>query len=312
VVPKVNGGAPVGAESIATRVVTPVVAPTPVPVDDDTDLEPRRSRVGMAIFIVGLIVLILGAGSYALYRMLQPPPPQVQRVTVPSVLTYTEEQAQNRLDEVPLKMTVVHVNDPDGTTKGTIIKQDPLGGVEADANSTVQVTVNDGPKTAKIPSGLKGKDVDAVKAALAKAKFTNVVAEPAESDPITAKANEVISVDPSEGTSVPLDQEIRVTYASGKSPAPLMIGKTPALAEAEARQAGFTKFTQITEESEETAGVVFDQTPKAGIVVSRGTTITYKVAIPRSTPPPSSTPSNPPSGGASSASPSGGQSSRGG
>ncbi len=50
----------------------------------------------------------------------------------------------------------------DEETKGTIIAQDPKAGVVVDVDSTVTITVNDGPKTAVIPDDLVGKDVDNV------------------------------------------------------------------------------------------------------------------------------------------------------
>ena len=68
-----------------------------------------------------------------------------------------------------------------------------------------------------------------------------------------------------------------------------MTGKTPAQAESDARAVGFTKFRRIEEPSNETAGVVFAQDPAAGTTVSRATTITYRVAVPKPEPTPTVT-----------------------
>jgi eukaryotic-like serine/threonine-protein kinase len=278
-----------------TRVATPVVmATTTDDLLEEEEEEPRKSRLGLGIFITGLIVLILAAGGYGLYKMLGPTTKAPEKVAVPNVLTYTEAQATEQLMARNLKVTVKHVND-DEDTKGQVTGQNPLPGVEVEVNSTVQITVNDGPKTGKIPTGLKGKSLDAVTKALDKAKFTNVVTEPAAKDPTDAKPNEVVSISPPAGSTIALDDKITVKYATGKSKVPVMTGKTPAQAESDARAVGFSKFKRIEEPSSETAGVVFAQDPAAGTIVSRATTITYRVAIPKPSPTPTDTQSEPPS-----------------
>jgi beta-lactam-binding protein with PASTA domain len=289
-----------------TRVAAPVVMATTADdlLEEEEEEEPRKSRLGLGIFITGLIVLVLAAGGYGLYRMLGPTTQAPPKVAVPNVLTYTEEQATEQLTARNLKVTVKHVND-DEETKGTVTAQNPLANVEVEEGSTVQITVNDGPKTGKIPTGLKGKSLDDVKKALDKAKFTNVVTEPAAKDPAGAKANEVVSVSPPEGSTIALDDKITLKYATGKSKVPVLTGKTPAQAESDARAVGFSKFKRIEEPSSETAGVVFAQDPQAGTTVSRATTITYRVAIPKPSPTPevtesessSPTPSDSASGG---------------
>jgi eukaryotic-like serine/threonine-protein kinase len=139
---------------------------------------------------------------------------------------------------------------------------------------------------AKIPSGLEGKDVDDAKAILEEAKFTNVVAKAAEEEPTDATANEVLSVSPPEGSSVPFNQRITLSYATGKSRVPVLTGKTPTQAESDAREAGFSNFNRDDQVSDEQSGVVFAQSPKAGSVVARDTQISYKVAVAKPAPEP--------------------------
>jgi serine/threonine-protein kinase len=178
-----------------------------------------------------------------------------------------------------LKAEVKHVNG-DANTTDQVTKQDPAAGTEVDSNSTVTITVNDGPKTAKIPGGLKGDGVADAEAALKKKKFSNVTTRAAADEPSDAKASEVLSVVPAEGSTVPLDQKITLTYATGKSKVPVLTGKTPAQAESDARTAGFTKFNRDeVQTNNEPAGVVFEQNPQAGTTVVRSTTISYKVAV---------------------------------
>jgi len=288
VVPKVANAETVPVNA-ATAVAAPVAVPPPdQPTDEllEEEEEEGRSRVGLAILIGSLIVLLLAVGGYGLWRLLTSETPQaVEQVEVPNVLTYTEQQAVDRLEEVDLKAEVKHISGNRDTAK-TVTAQDPVGGVQVPINSTVAITVNDGPKTGKIPSGLVGKKVDEAEATLEKAKFTNVVAQAADDEPLDAKTDEVLTVTPGEGSTVPLDQRIILRYATGKSRVPVLTGKTPAQAESDARAAGFTNFNREEAISDETPGVVFAQSPKAGEMVSRSTKITYKVAVAKPEPQP--------------------------
>ena len=181
---------------------------------------------------------------------------------VPNVLTYNEQQATDRLTESQLKTEVEHVNG-DAKAADQVTKQTPVAGTQVEQNSTVIITVNDGPKTAKIPTGLVGDDVADAEAELKKKKFSNVTKKAAPAEPSDAGENEVLLVSPGEGTTIPLDQKITLTYATGKSKVPVLTGKTPAQAESDARAAGFTEFKRDEVETDAaTAGVVFEQNPK--------------------------------------------------
>ena len=286
VVPRVAGATTVaaagaaGAAATPTRLATPVIASPPGEEEDvfDEEEEPK-SRAGLAFLIGALILLLLLGASFGLWRLMGRDTPEAAKVAVPNVLRYNEQQATQRLTDAQLKTEVKHVNGDDKTVD-QVTKQEPAAGTQVEPDSTVTITVNDGPKTAKIPKGLKGDDVADAQETLKKKKFSNVTTKAAVDEPGDAKANEVLSVDPAEGSTVPLDQEIVLTYATGKSKVPVLTGKTPAQAESDARAAGFTNFKRDeVETGSETAGVVFQQNPKAGTTVRRSTTISYKVAV---------------------------------
>jgi serine/threonine-protein kinase len=285
VVPPVAAAGDTVPADAPPTVAAPVAVP---PAEQPTDEleEEDRSRIGLGILIAALVVLLLAAGGYGLWRLLLADTPQATvRVAVPNVLTYNEQQAVDRLEEVDLEAEVKHVNG-DRKTAGTVTAQDPIAGTQVEPNSSVTITVNDGPKMGKIPSGLEGKDLDEAKEILAEEKFTNVVAQPAKEEPTDAEVNEVLSVSPPEGSSAPLNQKVTLSYATGKSKVPVLTGKTPAQAESDAREAGFRNFKRDDQLSDEQAGVVFAQSPKAGSVVPRDTQISYKVAVAKPAPEP--------------------------
>jgi serine/threonine-protein kinase len=120
--------------------------------------------------------------------------------------------------------------------------------------------------------------------------FTNVVALQAENEPTDAKPDEVLSIDPPEGSQVPLDTKVTIYYASGMSKVPLVTKLAEDDAVAALRDAGFTNVRVITkEDGTVAAGTVTKQDPPAFTVQKRTTRITLTVAV-APTPPPTESP----------------------
>jgi serine/threonine-protein kinase len=264
-------------------------------VEEPEEEEERKSRVGLAVLVTAIIVLVLGGAAYALYQLLTPEAPQQQTATVPALLDFTEKQATEQLTAHQLKVEVKTVNGKDDDTKLTVIDQKPKGGEVVPINSTVTITVNVGPKMGKVPGELVGKDLDEVKNELADAGFTNIDTKAAKEEKPDAQEDEVLSISPKSGTSVALNAKITVTYATGKSPVPNFVGTLESRARDLARENGFDSVEVATEPSTETApGIVIRQNPPKGKVVSRTTKI--RLVVTAVVPPPT-TASPPPSGG---------------
>jgi eukaryotic-like serine/threonine-protein kinase len=296
VVPMAAGAMAANAYDTPTNVAGP---PTVLPTEDIEEgeyeeEEPQKSRVGLAILIAALIVLALGLGGWALYRVLNPAD-TVAKVEVPSVLGYNEQQARDQLSARNLQVEVKKTN-ADEESKGTITAQDPVGGTEVAENSTVTITLNEGPKTGTIPDDLVGQDVDEVEKALDDLKFSNVSTVAAKSEDPDTQPGEVISISPKEGSSVPLDSKITVRYATGKSEVPNFEGLTRTAAIREARNAGFGEPQFSERESSKPAGTVIAQNPDAGATVDRDTRIQLTLATEPPPPPPPTTepPTEPP------------------
>jgi beta-lactam-binding protein with PASTA domain/tRNA A-37 threonylcarbamoyl transferase component Bud32 len=296
VVPMAAGAMAANAYDTPTHVAGPptILPPEPVEEGEYEEEEPQKSRVGLAILIAALIVLALGLGGWALYRVLNPAD-AVAKVEVPSVLGWTEQQARDQLTANNLLVEVKKANG-DEETKGTITAQDPVAGTEVLENSTVTITLNEGPKTGKIPGDLVGQDVDEVENALDELKFSNVSTVAAKSEDPDTQPGEVISISPKEGSTVPLDSKITVKYATGKSEVPNFEGLTRAAAIRQARDAGFGEPQFSERESSKPAGTVIAQNPDAGTTVDRDTRIQLTLATAPPPPPPPTTepPTEPP------------------
>jgi beta-lactam-binding protein with PASTA domain/tRNA A-37 threonylcarbamoyl transferase component Bud32 len=294
------------ATAVVPRVLAPVadltptqVVPAPVedplpPAEDEQADEPPRRRAGVIAAVAAVLVLLLGLGAFGLYQAFGPQDPvQVARVEVPSVLTYKEAQARDQLGQRGLLAEVTRKNGPAGETVGTITGQNPVPGTQVEANSTVTLTLNVGPKSAKVPDGLVGVDVADAKRTLKEAGFTNVSADPASDEKADAKRNEVLAVEPGQGDTAALDDRIVLRFATGESVVPGLTGKTPEQAISDANTAGFPKIKRVNQETDRrTAGVVFEQNPRAGKREKRSSEITITVAVepPPPPPPPPSTP----------------------
>ncbi|MET1006078.1 MAG: protein kinase, partial [Propionibacteriaceae bacterium] len=291
VVPRV-----VDQHATPTRVVPPPAEPPP---DPDAMDEPHKSRAGIVVLVTALIVLALAGGAYGLYRYLNPPAPVVEMATVPAVLGNSQAEADSNLRNARLIPKFTNVNGKNDETVNTATKQTPTGGASVPVESTVTVEINVGPKTATIPTGLVGEDKDKAKKTLEDAGFTGVNLVAADTEPIDAKKDEVLSVLPAEGESAALDEDITLSYATGQSPVPLLTQRTRTQAEADAKAAGFdkVKFTERT--SDQLEGLVIAQDPEAGKKVSRSTELDLTVAKPPSpppsTPPPTTEPPDSPS-----------------
>jgi serine/threonine-protein kinase len=297
VVPLAAGAMAANAYDTPTHVAgPPTVLPPEAPEEEYEEEEPQKSRVALAILIGALIVAALGLGGWGLYRVFNPSTPQVVKVTVPNVTTFTEQQARDQLTANQLQVEVKTVNG-DEETKGQVTAQEPVAGTEVEVNSTVVITLNEGPKTGTIPDGLVGRDVKDVESALEELKFSNVTKRAAKSEDPDTQPGQVISISPKEGEVVPLDSKITIRYATGKSEVPDFDGLTRSAAIRQANGAGFDDPVFAERESSKPAGTVIDQSPQAGATVDRDTTIRLTLATapsPPSPPPTTKEPTDPP------------------
>jgi serine/threonine-protein kinase len=97
----------------------------------------------------------------------------------------------------------------------------------------------------------------------------------------------VLSVSPKEGSTVALSAKVTLTYATGESTVPNLVGVNRDRAEADAKSAGFkVRFTE-EETDEQPPGLVTSQDPDSGSMLARGETISVVVAVaPKPTPTP--------------------------
>jgi serine/threonine-protein kinase len=227
--------------------------------------------------------------------------PALEQVAVPQVRSMTQKNATDTLTAADLRAVVRTVEGPDDTTVNTVTDQNPVQGVMVDKKSDVTITVNVGPAKLKIPTGLTGQKKDAVKQQLTQAGFTKVDLVAATTEPPTSVKDNVVTVNPAEGAEVAKSTQITVTFATGQSPFPNLVGYEVNTATQKAKDAGFGTVSIVNQapgplDAGQPAGRVFKTDPAADTIADRSKKVTIYVAIAPSSPPtssggPSSTPS---------------------
>ena len=273
------------AAAVAAGEATTVLDPSDHPAARALEPEPPRKRWGLVAFLVALILVAAGIGIYFLLNS-----SRVETVAVPAVIDRLQDDAEQTLIAAKLQPRVRQVNGPDDTSLGRVTEQSIAQDTVVPIGTEVEITVNVGPSKGVIPS-VVGLNVDDAEKVLEENSFTNVQKLPSSSETKDDKANEVLSVDPGEGTKVALDTPITLYYATGKSQVPLVKGLEEADAIATLQNAGFTKNPSIQEEptdDQSLIGRVVQQSPDAYTVVKRTTVIKLWIGVPKPTPTPTS------------------------
>lgn len=246
----------------------------------------KKRKLGPAsIVLIVLLVLLLGALGFFVYQ-LTTSDPDANLVSVPAVIDTTEESARTAISNAKLVPNVVYEEGPE-ETKGRVVKQDPEAGKRVEVSSTVNLTVNSGPKLVELPDGLIGATKDEARKILNDAGFKDIVTmdAPASKETPDMAADTVVDVSPASGTAVTTDTQITLYLATGKSSLPRVIGMSEAEAQQTLAAAGFTNVAiwEDTTTNESEKDKVIRQNPEGNSMQPRTASITLTVA--RYTPP---------------------------
>ena len=287
------------ATMLAPVVVDPVISPSTAVLPQralpaspgSPQWEPRRgrSRTGLVIGIIAAVLVAALIGAFLWFSQ----PPAIPQVAVPQVRSMTEKNATDTLTAAKLHAVVTSVEGPDDNTVNTVIDQNPVQGVHVKQGSDVTITINVGPAKMKIPTGLTGQNKDAVKQLLTQAGFTKVDLVAATTEPPTSVKDNVVSTNPAEGAEVAKTTPITVTFATGQSAFPNLLGYDENTATQKAKDAGFATVKVVYQPSTTSApGRVIDSDPKPDVVADRSKPVTIIVAIAPTSSPTASIPSS--------------------
>ncbi|MDN5563085.1 MAG: Stk1 family PASTA domain-containing Ser/Thr kinase [Luteococcus sp.] len=262
--------------------------------DATMDEEPKK-RSPIAWILALLLAALLAIGGISAYVYLRPTS-NADMATVPTVIGQTEQGASAQLTTAGFRVETTHTYGEEDTVN-QVVDQNPLAGKEAPKGSAVTITINDGPKTNKIPTNIVGMTTDDARKALVEAGFVtkNITTEKArpdqEKEHLDFKAGQVVTSNPAPGADVvPATQKVVLSLATGKSVVPNLVGMTWDDAQKTAQESGFT-LTQDPPSSDPKA-TVKSQWPRANgreeAVRADGINVTMNTAQPVAPPTPAS------------------------
>jgi serine/threonine-protein kinase len=177
---------------------------------------------------------------------------------VPAVEGLALDDAVTRVQDEGFKADIV--SEPNDAAEGTVFRQSPGAGTDADEGSEVQLLVSKGPADVAIPNAVGVTETEArdrLAAAGLQASTVKVFA--------TEPAGQVIAQSPAAGSSAPKGSSVRLNVSKGPSTVtvPSVVGSLAADAETRIEAAGL-KPNAVRVPAAEAPGTVVAQNPTGG------------------------------------------------
>ena len=226
----------------------------------------EKARNRIAALSIALILLV-GGVSYFIFN---PNQSAVTRV-LPNVVGLTEAQARQELSG--LTITIQRAPDP-RIPRDRVASQLPLATIRVSDGSAVTLTISDGPGDAIVPTGLLGKPLEEVRAALTAAglRVSRTIAIDSEQEP-----GIVLKISPEPGSTVEAGTGVVLEIASGNIPVPSLVGRTEIEARTILTQAGFLVKIVEAYDANQVIGSVLAQAPSAGEIKLIGSSVTITI-----------------------------------
>ncbi|MFJ8633529.1 Stk1 family PASTA domain-containing Ser/Thr kinase [Streptomyces sp. NPDC093568] len=259
----VNGDEPEAVLNRTSRLQTP---PPPPPRRRSGSRAPRGP-----LLVVAAVLLVLGLGVGIWYIN------SGQFTQVPPLLSKTEAQARDRLEEAGLDVGKVERSYSDTVRRGTVISTDPETGARIRHNDSVALVISAGPETVKVPD-LQGYPLAKARSELKESGLQPGMVTREFNDDVSRGS--VISSEPGDGTKVRSGSAVALTVSKGRPvDVPDVTGEDPADARAELEEAGLkVKIAAARVNSEFDAGQVAQQSPAEGRQAAEGDTVTLTLS----------------------------------
>ena len=233
---------------------------------DDYYDEPEENKRGKGFLVALILLLLVLAGVlFFLATSFGDSGDDVTQVEVPGVVGQAKADARATLEEAKFK--VKEASEPSEEAVGTVIKQDPEAGADADERSTVTITVSAGPQQVAVPDVVNQKEADA-RTVLTEAGFL-VQSEPVEVDDV--EPGTVTEMNPPAGTQAAPNTTITLKVAAGPSTVavPDVTGLDPGTAVQKLTDAGLTGQRSDEASNDVPANTVIRTDPPAGTQVGK-------------------------------------------
>jgi serine/threonine-protein kinase len=266
----VSGGATQNTAAMAALAAVPEPLPYVEPATNGTGEHDPERRRGWVPWLVGLLILLLVAGGAAAAYLLTRP----AQAKVPPVTGDQLNVARDIVQNAGFQVDVINV--PSNRAAGIVIGEDPSGGSMADKNSTVSLSVSQGPSAVNVPS-VVGQSQPGAEQTLKRAHLKyRVVTRSSSQIPL----GQAIGTDPRSGQAVAPGTKVTLFISSGpaKKQVPDVTSEDQAQARAQLTSAGFQVSSTRQTSNTATPGNVLSQSPVGGTKAAPGSTINIVVA----------------------------------
>ena len=227
-------------------------------------------------FVIGAIILFFVAfgATMGIVELVNP-----NDVQIPDLVNKTQDEAEQILKELKLKLVVKSEEYNENVEEGKIISQDPAyqENYTIKEHSEISVVISKGTETVEVPD-VVGKTREEAEKLL---KDAGLVAEITEENDEKVEAGIVLSQDIEDGETVNKGSTVKLVVSKGSGivnvEVPSLVGKTEQEAKNLLTEAGLKVNVVNDEDESKNDGVVLRQSKDAGTEVQEGTTITITV-----------------------------------
>lgn len=212
----------------------------------------------------GILVLFLSTGGTR------------NEVKVPSVLEYTQEEAEEILKKSKLKMEIEEIVYDTAFEEGIVVEQDPIADKTVQKGFRVKVRVSGGEAELKVPSVVNMPAEDAVEELESYGFKVTKRSQYSEDVP----KDTVVRQKPESGSGAKKGDTVTI-YVNDRveeGVIPNLEGSTVAAAKTRLEEAGFELGSITEEESEAEKGTVIRQSPLAGTDAEKGARVNLVVS----------------------------------
>ena len=234
----------------------------------------KKHKVASSILGAILLFFIAFGATMGIVEIANP-----NEVQIPDLVNKTEEEAEQILKYLKLKLVVKSEEYDENIEKGKIISQDPTykENYKIKEHSEISVIISKGTEKVDVPN-VVGKTKEEAEKEL---KDAGLVPEIIEENDEKVEAGIVLSQDPEDGENVNKGSKVKLVVSKGsaivKVEVPSLVGKNEQEAKALLAEADLKANIINDEDDSKNDGVVLRQSKEPGTQVQEGTTITITV-----------------------------------
>ena len=234
-----------------------------------------KKHKALSFVIVAIILFFVAFGAtMGIVELVNP-----NDVQIPDLVNKTQDEAEQIVKELKLKLVVKSEEYNENVEEGKIISQDPAyqENYTIKEHSEISVVISKGTETVEVPD-VVGKTREEAEKLL---KDAGLVAEITEENDEKVEAGIVLSQDIEDGETVNKGSTVKLVVSKGSGivnvEVPSLVGKTEQEARNLLTEAGLKVNVVNDEDEAKNDGVVLRQSKDAGTEVQEGTTITITV-----------------------------------